>query len=62
MAVVRLRLSTLLPAALLLLVPAGVAADDAPPLPSGQEHWVGAPASWPQLRGRVTLLFVWTFG
>jgi len=52
-----------LAAGLLLLVSAtGIAASDAPPLPSGQARWVGAPASWPQLRGRVTLLFVWTFG
>ena len=34
----------------------------APSLPSNPRDWIGAPASWASLRGRVTLLFVWTFG
>jgi hypothetical protein len=34
----------------------------APPLPSNPRDWIGEPASWASLRGRVTLLFVWTFG
>jgi len=56
-------LALLLPATLLLAVaPTGAVASEAPPLPGDPARWVGAPASWPQLRGRVTLLFVWTFG
>ena len=34
----------------------------APPLPGEASRWVGEPASWDSLRGRVTLVFVWTFG
>jgi hypothetical protein len=34
----------------------------APPLPTDPSRWVGPPTSWEALRGRVTLLFVWTFG
>jgi len=34
----------------------------APAFPGAAERWIGAPASWPALRGRVVLLNVWTFG
>jgi hypothetical protein len=34
----------------------------APPLPRDPARWIGAPQSWDALRGRVTLVFVWTFG
>jgi hypothetical protein len=34
----------------------------APPLPTEAARWVGEPASWASLRGKVTLVFVWTFG
>jgi hypothetical protein len=35
----------------------------APPFPSGDRaHWIGTPATWDALRGRVVLLDVWTFG
>src|SRR5258708_21952005 len=34
----------------------------APPFPSARAaDWIGAPASWESLRGRVVLLDVWTF-
>src|SRR5258707_2269127 len=34
----------------------------APPFPSARAaEWIGAPASWESLRGRVVLLDVWTF-
>jgi thiol-disulfide isomerase/thioredoxin len=37
-------------------------AREAPPFPSvKQEHWIGEPRTWGQLRGRVVLLDVWTF-
>jgi len=41
---------------------ADAAAPLAPPLPREASRWVGKPASWSELRGRVTLVFVWTFG
>jgi hypothetical protein len=34
----------------------------APPLPREASRWLGEPTSWDALRGRVTLVFVWTFG
>jgi hypothetical protein len=35
----------------------------APPFPSTRNaDWVGTPATWETLRGRVVLLDVWTFG
>jgi hypothetical protein len=34
----------------------------APRFPAGPDHWIGAPATWETLRGRVVLLDVWTFG
>jgi len=34
----------------------------APPLPREASRWVGPPTSWDALRGKVTLVFVWTFG
>jgi len=34
----------------------------APPFPKDPARWVGAPASWESLRGRVVLIDVWTFG
>ena len=63
----RTRTGTAAVTALLCLALAGAqAADDdarpAPPLPTEAARWVGEPASWESLRGRVTLVFVWTFG
>ena len=48
------------------LLPASSAAEraapPAPPFPSTRAaDWIGAPASWEKLRGRVVLLDVWTF-
>jgi thiol-disulfide isomerase/thioredoxin len=38
------------------------AAPPAPPFPSARaSDWIGTPASWASLRGRVVLLDVWTF-
>jgi hypothetical protein len=38
-------------------------AANAPRFPSASPaHWIGAPATWEALRGRVVLLDVWTFG
>lgn len=35
----------------------------APPFPSARPaDWIGPPATWQDLRGRVVLLEVWTFG
>jgi hypothetical protein len=34
----------------------------APAFPEARAAWLGAPASWPALRGEVVLLNVWTFG
>jgi len=34
----------------------------APPFPRSASDWIGSPASWAGLRGRVVLLNVWTFG
>ena len=40
----------------------GQAAPPAPPFPSARAaDWIGTPASWEGLRGRVVLLDVWTF-
>jgi len=51
---------------LLLVGASGARAADglpaAPPLPTDSSRWVGPPTSWDALRGRVTLVFVWTFG
>jgi len=44
------------------LVAAERAGPPAPPFPSARAaDWIGAPASWESLRGRVVLLDVWTF-
>jgi hypothetical protein len=49
--------------ALLLAAPALPAEGrTAPPLPQKASRWVGEPQSWESLRGKVTLVFVWTFG
>ena len=34
----------------------------APRLPTDATRWIGTPATWESLRGRVVLLDVWTFG
>ena len=35
----------------------------APPFPTyDPKHWIGPPVSWKQLRGKVVVLDVWTFG
>jgi len=34
----------------------------APPFPTSPDHWIGTPASWKALRGKVVVLDVWTFG
>jgi thiol-disulfide isomerase/thioredoxin len=40
----------------------GQGAPPAPPFPSSRAaDWIGTPASWESLRGRVVLLDVWTF-
>ena len=45
------------------LLPALAPAPAAPPFPSANPRdWVGAPANWEALRGKVVLLHVWTFG
>jgi hypothetical protein len=34
-----------------------------PPFPTADpDRWIGTPAAWESLRGRVVLLDVWTFG
>jgi hypothetical protein len=33
-----------------------------PPLPAERSRWVGEPPGPAALRGRVALVFVWTFG
>jgi thiol-disulfide isomerase/thioredoxin len=44
------------------LIAAERAGPPAPPFPSARAaDWIGAPASWESLRGRVVLLDVWTF-
>ncbi len=63
----RRRLRTLLPAFAILacsstLAVPGEEAPLAPPLPRETSRWVGKPVSFDELRGRVTLVFVWTFG
>jgi hypothetical protein len=41
----------------------GVTGAMAPPFPSARPaDWIGPPATWQDLRGRVVLLDVWTFG
>jgi hypothetical protein len=45
------------------LSPAPAAAPAAPPFTSAEPRdWIGPPASWEALRGKVVLLHVWTFG
>ena len=34
----------------------------APRFPSDPSRWIGTPATWEALSGRVVLLDVWTFG
>lgn len=59
--VLRLTLPVLLGAAVALNAADG--ARPAPPFPTRDaKRWIGAPTSWPELRGRVVLLDVWTFG
>ena len=64
----RVRAQGVLAVALLsigLAAPGAGRGDDvrpAPPLPTEASRWVGPPTSWEALRGRVTLVFVWTFG
>jgi len=42
---------------------ATVSGPTAPPFPSARPaDWIGPPATWQDLRGRVVLLDVWTFG
>ena len=55
--------STALALSLFLAAPHLPAGDrSAPPLPTETSRWVGEPQSWDSLRGKVTLVFVWTFG
>jgi hypothetical protein len=45
------------------LLPAPATAPAAPPFTSAEPRdWIGTPASWEALRGKVVLLHVWTFG
>jgi hypothetical protein len=50
----------------LAAIPPGVTAVNgslAPPFPSAKPaDWIGDPLTWHDLRGRVVLLDVWTFG
>jgi thiol-disulfide isomerase/thioredoxin len=60
----------IIPLTLPVLIAAGLAlgasadgARPAPPFPNRDaKHWIGTPATWQDLRGRVVLLDVWTFG
>ncbi len=60
-------LSSLVPLAGMVVL-AGAVSDEgqAPRAPrfasASQARWIGAPATWEALRGRVVLLDVWTFG
>jgi hypothetical protein len=59
--------AAIVPGLLSLLLAAQVTAEPfdvrpAPPLPTEAARWVGDPVSWESLRGKVTLVFVWTFG
>jgi len=61
------RLLSLIPLAGILTLAGGASAEGpvarAPRFPSASPaHWIGAPATWDALRGRVVLLDVWTFG
>jgi len=48
---------------LVSLMPALAPAPAAPPFTSADPRdWIGAPATWETLRGKVVLLHVWTFG
>jgi hypothetical protein len=64
----RVRVERVLAVALLSIGPTAPGAgafDDvrpAPPLPTEASRWVGPPTTWEALGGRVTLVFVWTFG
>ena len=54
-------------AASLLSAPAAVLAAKGPPAAppfrnQDPADWVGTPVTWEQLRGKVVLLDVWTFG
>jgi len=42
--------------------PAPDPAKAGPPLPTKPSSWLGPPQTWHALRGRVVLVFVWTFG
>jgi thiol-disulfide isomerase/thioredoxin len=60
--ILRLTLAVLIAAGLALQASAD-GARQAPPFPTRDaKHWVGTPATWQGLRGRVVLLDVWTFG
>jgi thiol-disulfide isomerase/thioredoxin len=60
--ILRLTLSVVL-AATLASRAAADGARPAPPFPTRDaKHWIGTPATWQDLRGRVVLLDVWTFG
>jgi hypothetical protein len=63
----RRSLASLLSLAGMVALAGAVAAEGqaprAPRFPSASPaHWIGAPATWEALRGRVVLLDVWTFG
>ena len=53
---------------LAILLAARLVSADEPPRPAprfpsaDKAHWIGTPATWESLRGRVVLLDVWTFG
>jgi hypothetical protein len=53
----------LLPTVAGVLLPLLASPPAAPPFTStNPRDWVGAPADWQGLRGKVVLLHVWTFG
>ncbi len=58
----RKHVAVLVPGPLLASASLRAASGAAPALPSDPKRWIGAPQSWPSLRGQVVLLDVWTFG
>jgi hypothetical protein len=62
MAAVRSLVWAVVSAGLLAAAPRETAPVPAPPLPTSAADWIGTPLTWSDLRGRVVLLNVWTFG
>ena len=62
MAAARFLVLAFLSTSLLTASPQETAPAQAPPLPRSASDWIGTPLTWADLRGRVALLNVWTFG